>query len=90
MSKYVCKKCNFKSNRKTDYTRHIETKKHLSSVTKKSYIKVTKKTEIPHNNHETSSKKNDKKKNNCNKLFTCNICESTFTRLCSLKRHRNA
>jgi ferritin len=27
-SKYVCKKCDFYTNKKTDYTRHIHTKKH--------------------------------------------------------------
>ena len=27
-SKYVCEKCDFKSNNKNDYTRHLQTKKH--------------------------------------------------------------
>ena len=54
--KYLCKKCDFSSNDKKDYNRHLTTRKHQKNIMDN--IRITKKTE-----------KNNYKCDLCNKKY---------------------
>ncbi|ARF09474.1 hypothetical protein Indivirus_1_97 [Indivirus ILV1] len=75
MANYTCSFCNFKSNRKNDYTRHIQSKRHLEKVTQPTTIQVT-------------SLDNRSTAQFTQKEFKCTNCDNIFTRSSSLLRHK--
>lgn len=75
MLKYNCENCNFKSTNKKDYSRHIQTKKHLENVDDNPITHVT---EL---DISSTLAVNDK-------VFICHNCNNSFTRGSSLSRHK--
>ena len=67
-----CKCCNFETERKSNYDRHIKTKRHLVKM------------EIASKNPQITSKKTKK---NLEKIYKCNYCNKDYTRLDNLTRH---
>ncbi len=74
MTIYECKTCNFNSDRKTDYTRHINSKRHLE--------KVLHETETQPEIVDESVTEIDEKP------YECSHCHVKFSRLCNLSRHK--
>ncbi|ARF10029.1 hypothetical protein Indivirus_9_6 [Indivirus ILV1] len=75
MVKYECSICDFTTEKKTDYSRHLQTKRHLQ--------KVQEQCSAQPNPSQTSAEIGDKMR------FECNLCSSKFTRLCNLTRHKS-
>lgn len=72
--KYVCTPCSFKSNGKSDYTRHCKTKKHEKNDSKKESV---------------NSKKEsvDSKKESNKRIYACEYCNKKLNKSCNLSRH---
>ncbi|ARF09637.1 hypothetical protein Indivirus_2_16 [Indivirus ILV1] len=74
MSKYICSNCNFKSTRKTDYTRHNQSKRHLEKVSEKpNGARIV---------HESCIEKRN--------VYQCPYCENTYSSASTLARHKKA
>ncbi len=71
---YTCSICNFKSDRKTDHTRHIQSKRHLE--------KVNDETKSTQNVHETCIDKGN--------VHKCPFCENVYSSSSTLARHKKA
>ena len=85
MSKYSCEICSFFTDNKTDYSRHNRTKKHKEKVN--SQLSQTIAQPKP---NQTSAKNGKTEINKTNKKeYTCPFCNSIFTRLCNLSRHKS-
>ncbi len=74
MSKYNCDLCQFHTDRKTDYTRHIKSKKHIEKVEEEA-----KNTDVIPKTHP-----------DVEKTYKCTYCENTFSNSSSLARHKKA
>lgn len=72
MVNYVCKPCGFKSNRKTDYTRHVASRKHSEKVDADTITHLAE--------HEISP--------TAENVYTCPNCHNNFSRGSSLSRHK--
>jgi hypothetical protein len=69
--KYSCKLCNFDTNKKFDYNRHLETRKHIRRVSKGN---LNKSAQFYTNPSTKQHKKSDK-----NKLyFKCEYCKNEY------------
>ncbi|ARF09878.1 hypothetical protein Indivirus_5_1, partial [Indivirus ILV1] len=80
MSKYNCDKCSFTSNKKTDYTRHIKTKKHLEKVKETTNdTQMIPKVYINNTNEQKVMK---------TIIYKCIHCENVFSNASSLGRHK--
>tara|TARA_Y100000816_G_C26062728_1_gene558195 strand:+ start:497 stop:1456 length:960 start_codon:yes stop_codon:yes gene_type:complete len=74
--KYVCKYCNYKTDDKRDYNKHLERKKHLKNV------KIWKKNE---------KNLNDSIKKKCDSLFQkfiCIYCDKSYSHASGLSKHK--
>ena len=99
MVKYHCEYCNFYSNQKNDYNRHLNTKKHkknlillkdngleneiLPKFTHKTTEFHTKTGDFTHKTTQFHTKSNTIDK----KKFSCKFCDKKFTRKDAVKRH---
>lgn len=75
MPNYNCDLCNFKSNRKTDHSRHIKSKKHLENVSQTTITHIA----APDANPTDTFTEN---------VYVCSNCNNKFTRSSSLTRHK--
>ena len=92
MNNYECKMCNFSSQIKCNYNRHLSTKKHLQKMSL-----MTKMGQNEEGNEEIEEGKKIKKitVQNQNSLsffeksphLMCHFCQKTFSRTDNLKRH---
>ena len=87
MVQYNCDICNFTSYLKSNYNRHLETKKHLENSENSLYpmVKTTKDHKKTTKDHKKTSK--DHKKTTKNTSFTCEFCIETFTTYAHKRRH---
>ena len=100
MEKYHCERCNYSTNNKTKFERHLGTKKHKKSP--QSHHKVTIKspfwpkkvtTKSPQSHHKVTiltqktveNEKRDQKKDQNN--YTCKYCQKTFKFKQGMYRH---
>lgn len=74
MSKYICNLCEYKSDKKTDYSRHMISKRHLEKVNKT----------MKHTNNIPKTYI-DKEK-----AYKCLFCGNTYSNSSSLARHKKA
>lgn len=74
MNKYICENCGFLTDNKTDYNRHINTKKHLQKVKQKKHDSKL----IPTTFQHDSSNK-----------YSCNHCHNTYSSQSNLTKHTN-
>ena len=71
---YNCKCCDFKTERKNNYDRHIKTKRHLTKINLSNNSVPIITNDIPIiTNH-----------------FTCEYCNSNYTKVSSLNRHQKS
>ena len=97
MVNYECKLCNYNTNLRPNYNRHLKTKKHQlkegmsggeSEISGNSLIMNAKTTPAEHQNnaktHQNPPKSQKKSKNH-----VCSYCSMTFGRVDSLTRHIN-
>lgn len=78
MKKYLCNSCNFESDNKTDYNRHVKTNKHKE--------KVKENTDVFLSSSKVSQGFVEKTQKYSNK-YVCNICEKSYTHKSSLSNH---
>ena len=94
MKEYTCQICNFKSNLKSNYKRHLNTKKHQNKE-KELGNDLGKKNKNPHKSAQilTNSPPNPHKSaqilTNSIKKYTCEYCGKNFKRSDNLYRHTN-
>ena len=93
MKPYNCEDCSFSSKLKTDYSRHLNTKKHIKNIIKRDdinekYVKSsyscpqnTSKSLPPHLKITQKTSQNMEKKHNCK------YCNKQFSRIDNLNRH---
>ena len=74
MVQYKCESCEYKTNKKTDYTRHIQTKKHIEKV----HPDTTNSNSIPIRVQSDS---------NSNDQFICNYCNNVYSSQSNLTKH---
>ena len=77
---YLCECCNFSSNFKGDYNRHLKTKKHLDNI-ENSLIPMVMTT----NDHKMTT--NDHKMTTKNLKYSCDFCDSSFSTKPHKRRH---
>jgi len=88
---YKCKCCNFETKLKTDYTRHLKTKKHGRninpdySIEKEIALKTPKDPKKTPKDPKKTPK--DPKRPQKNKHFSCIYCYETFTTYAHKRRH---
>lgn len=81
MVNYECKLCNFESDNKNNYQRHINTKKHLVKVST-----VTNNKKVQNNDSHMTPIRLPKRVKKC--TFLCSYCNNEFTKSCNLARHK--
>jgi len=79
MSVYNCEKCNFITENKKDYCRHIETKKHLKNMGELDNNQINQKTTENNQNIPSDTISED--------MFECDFCNATFKHMQSKYRH---
>ena len=85
---YKCECCLFVSNLKSNYTRHLNTKKHLYNTENPLSTMVMNTNEHKMNTNEHQMNTNEHKMNtNILKLFKCDYCDETFNTNPSKRRH---
>ena len=80
MVKYVCGHCNFLTFLKSNYTRHLKTKKHIIA-NDKSLITMVKTQKDPKKTQK------DPKKTQKDPVFSCEFCDSIFSSYAHKRRH---
>jgi len=80
MVKYVCDHCNFLTFLKSNYTRHLKTKKHIIAIDN-SLITMVKTQKDPKKTQK------DPKKTQKDPVFSCEFCDSTFSSYAHKRRH---
>jgi len=88
---YNCECCNFASNLKSNYNRHLKTKKHIDNNTNYviSMVKSQKEPEKSQKEPEKSQKEPKKSQQNYEKSekFYCEFCFELFTTFANKRRH---
>ena len=88
---YNCECCNFASNLKSNYNRHLKTKKHIDNNTKYviSMVKSQKEPEKSQKEPEKSQKEPEKSQSNsCDEnKFYCEFCFELFNTFANKRRH---
>ena len=81
---YKCDICDFKTNIKTHHTRHLKTNKHIKNIKEFESIKNNE------NKFLINCSLNEQKKykNNEKSIFSCELCNSTFSTRYNLLRHK--
>ena len=79
MTIYDCKCCKFNTTLKSDYTRHLNTKKHIRNSSEQFGTKSEQ--------NGTKTEQNGTKLCKKHKQYFCKYCEKGFTSEKSLKRH---
>lgn len=82
MVKYVCELCNYNTERKTEYSRHLNTTKHQQKVNDTPNNKKYK------NKSQATARDVNTTLAVIEKVYKCNICKNTFSRNSSLSRHK--
>ena len=77
MTKYNCSNCKYNTDKKSNYTRHIESKSHLRKVNESA-------DKIP------TAPRVSPTLAPINKTYICTICGNKFTRASSLSRHKKS
>ena len=91
MRSYICELCDFNSNIKTHFRRHLQTNKHIKN--KGNYDKdILNEHKMSTNEHKMSTnehKNSTKIVENINviKQFNCHHCDETFTTIPNKRRH---
>ena len=75
---YYCKYCNYSTNIKCNFNKHLKTKKHHKNEQK--YL-------LLHQKNIKVVSKSEKEYKLCFPKFKCEYCEKTFTRKDNLNRH---
>jgi len=102
MKSFDCKYCNFLTNLKANYNRHLKTKKHCNNIREYEEKHEKKNIFLPQmttncgklttNDHNCGQKKNKKNNfyndNHGNKLFVCGNCNKHLSTKGHLKRHQ--
>ena len=89
MVKYKCELCNFLTNQKNDYNRHLNTKKHKKNEDNKGLVEE-KKLKNPHKTSENLTNLSflpHKTSENLTNFPICQYCQKSFKRKDNLKRH---
>ena len=94
---FRCEICNFSTTLKTNYTRHLNTKKHIKNSEKMKTIKdstqelfqndhkmTTNDHKMTTNDHKMTTNNSKKSSNN----FFCTFCSKSFTTKPHLRRHQ--
>tara|TARA_Y200000002_G_scaffold372162_1_gene369641 strand:- start:143 stop:1021 length:879 start_codon:yes stop_codon:yes gene_type:complete len=99
MKKNICEVCNFSTNLKANYLRHLNTKKHKKNVknyeeeleksSNLTHKNTQKHTNIPFLTHKNTQKHTKTHKNVEKSEHICEFCNKSFSRLDSLTRHIN-
>ena len=89
---YECKCCDFKTKLKTDYSRHMKTKKHARNSDPdydilKEMALMTQKDPQKTQKDPQKTQKDPQKTQDTQKLFNCDLCEDTFTTYAHKRRH---
>ena len=93
---YECVYCNFKTKLKTDYKRHLNTKKHKTIVQNLEENKTNQCVPIKMTQNDPKMTQNDPKmtqnasnpiQNNLNKQFRCDYCDKPFSSKAHKRRH---
>lgn len=79
MVQYNCPTCSYTTKQKMDYTRHMQSKKHLTKVSQESIPQTI---ALPEFRPVSVPTADDKPH------FQCESCRTKFTRLCNLTRHK--
>ncbi len=91
MPHYNCELCNFSTNLKANFERHLNTKKHGNNVinAKENENKMTlmNQNEPKMNQNEPQMNQNEPAMNQQNQLFCCNYCNRKFNTHASMRRH---
>ena len=85
MVEYTCACCNFKSNLKANYKRHLNTLKHKKNIANEKTIMVVS-TEKSQKEPEKSQKE-PKRANQSHISFLCSYCGSSFKTFANKRRH---
>jgi len=89
MVKYNCELCNFLTNQKNDYNRHLNTKKHKKNEDKNGFMEE-KKLKKPHKTSENLTNLSflpHKTSQNLTNFPICQYCHKSFKRKDNLNRH---
>jgi hypothetical protein len=89
MVKYNCELCNFLTNQKNDYNRHLTTKKHKKKEETKGLLEE-KKLKNPHKTSQNLTNLSflpHKTSQNLTNFPICQYCQKSFKRKDNLKRH---
>mgnify|MGYP001224976082 CR=1 FL=1 len=81
---YECKTCNFETKLKTDFSRHLKTKKHDVNIMKHHQELEEYKTKT-----QKDPKRPKKDPKRPGKNFKCDFCESEFSTFAHKRRHEN-
>jgi len=91
---YTCKCCNFSSNIKTHYNRHLKTKKHINNtdnsltpmvMTTNDHKMTTNDHKMTTNDHKMTT--NDHKMTTKKHKYSCDFCDATFSTKPHKRRH---
>jgi hypothetical protein len=80
MVNYICDVCNFSSNIKSHYNRHLKTKKHKNNT-------ILFETNMVKTQKDPEKTQKDPEKTQKTKHFICDYCDSTFTTYAHKRRH---
>ena len=87
MPVYQCKACMFFTQLKTDYKRHLKTKKHIRNSEIFVMPMVLNQNEPQMNQNEPQMNQNEPAMNHHEKKYNCRYCDSSFNTLPSKRRH---